>query len=245
MHDMLSYFSRDPVYRKFHHDKLTFALMYAFTENFVLVFSHDEVVHMKGSMIGKMPGDDWRRFANLRALYALMFAFPGKKLLFMGNEFGQWGEWNHDKSLDWHLLQYEPHRRLQACVRDLNHLYQKTRQMHSIDFHHSGFEWIDFADSDHSIISFMRKSKDSEDPLIVVGNFTPVPRTGYRIGVPKGGKYRVIFNSDSEAYGGSNMGNGFEVAADPIEQHGRSYSLNLILPPLAVTYYCPESTTRA
>jgi 1,4-alpha-glucan branching enzyme len=243
MHDMLSYFSKDAIYRKFHHNNLTFALMYAFTENFVLAFSHDEVVHMKGSMIAKMPGDDWQKFANLRALYALMFAFPGKKLLFMGDEFGQWGEWDHDRSLDWHLLEYEPHRKLQACVRDLNHLYRENPQIHSIDFHHSGFEWIDFADSDNSIVSFLRRPKDLEAPLIVVGNFTPVPRTGYRIGVPRGGRYRVIFNSDSEAYGGSNMGNGFEVTADPIQQHGRPYSLNLIIPPLTVTYLRPESET--
>ncbi len=243
MHDILLYFSKDPVYRRYHHNSLTFAVMYAFTENFVLPFSHDEVVHTKGSMIAKMPGDDWRKFANLRALYALMYAFPGKKLLFMGDEFAQWSEWNHDSSLDWHLLQYEPHRKMQACVRDLNHLYRKTGQLHSIDFHHSGFEWIDFADSEHSVISFMRRSKDSKDPLIVAGNFTPVPRAGYRIGVPKGGKYRVLFNSDAEAYGGSNAGNGFEVTADPVRQHGQPYSLNLILPPLAVTYLLPEGRT--
>ena len=240
MHDMLSYFSKDPIHRKFHHNNLTFALMYAFSENFVLVFSHDEVVHMKGSMLGKMPGDDWRKFANLRALYAFMFAFPGKKLLFMADEFGQWGEWNCDTGLDWYLLHYDTHRKMQACVRDLNRLYQENRQMYALDFHYSGFEWIDFADSEHSIISFLRKTKDSEKPLVVVGNFTPVPRTGYRIGVPLGGKYRVIFNSDAAAYGGSNMGNGFEVMADEVEQHGRPYSLNLILPPLSVVYFLPD-----
>ncbi len=244
MHDMLSYFSKDPIYRKYHHNSLTFALMYAFTENFVLVFSHDEVVHLKGSMIAKMPGDDWRKFANLRALYALMFAFPGKKLLFMGDEFAQWNEWNNDKSLDWHLLQYEPHRKTQTCVRDLNRLYRQVPQLHSIDFHPSGFEWIDFADGDNSIVSFLRKSKNQEEPLVVVGNFTPVPRIGYRIGVPSGGKHRVLFNSDSEAYGGSNMGNGAEVTADPIEKHGRPYSLNLVLPPLSVLYLLPESPAR-
>jgi 1,4-alpha-glucan branching enzyme len=240
MHDMLAYFTKDPIYRKFHHNNLTFALVYAFTENFVLVFSHDEVVHLKGSMVAKMPGDNWQKFANLRALYALMFAFPGKKLLFMGDEFGQWSEWNCDRGLDWHLLQYEPHRKLQACVRDLNRICQENPQLHSLDFHHSGFEWIDFADSDNSIISFLRKAKDCEDPMVIVGNFTPLPRNGYRIGVSKGGKYRVLFNSDSDAYGGANMGNGFEVTAEPVEQHGRPYSLNLILPPLAVVYFLPE-----
>jgi 1,4-alpha-glucan branching enzyme len=239
MHDILAYFTKDPIYRKYHHNNLTFALVYAFTENFILVFSHDEVVHLKGSMLAKMPGDDWQKFANLRALYALMFAFPGKKLLFMGDEFGQWNEWRSDSSLDWHLLQYEPHRKLQACVRDLNRLYRETEQLHSLDFHHSGFEWIDFADSDNSIVSFLRKGKESRGPLIVVGNFTPVPRSGYRIGVPGGGRYRILFNSDSEAYGGANLGNGYEVSADPVEQHGRRHSLNLILPPLAVLYLMP------
>ncbi len=244
MHDMLSYFSKDPIFRKYCHNNLTFALMYAFTENFVLVFSHDEVVHMKGSMITKMPGDDWRKFANLRALYALMFSFPGKKLLFMGNEFAQWSEWNYDRSLDWHLLYYEPHQKMQDCVRDLNRLYREIPQMYSVDFHPSGFEWIDFADSDSSIVSFLRKSKGEEHALIVVGNFTPVPRTDYRIGVPEGGMYRVLFNSDSRVYGGSNMGNGHEVAADPIQQHGRPYSLNLTLPPLSVVYLLPAGAVK-
>ncbi len=236
MHDMLSYFAKDPVHRKFHHSNLTFALMYAFTENFVLVFSHDEVVHMKGSLLSKMPGDPWQKFANLRALYALMYAFPGKKLLFMGGEFGQWEEWNHDKSLDWHLLNYEPHRRLQACVKDLNRLYRELPQLHRIDFHYSGFEWIDFADSDQSIISFMRKAGDAEDFVVVVGNFTPVPRMEYRVGVPLPGTYRSLFNSDSEIYGGSNVGNGYQVEAEAHYAQGRPYSLNLNLPPLGVVY---------
>jgi len=236
MHDMLSYFAKDPVHRKFHHSNLTFALMYAFTENFVLVFSHDEVVHMKGSLLSKMPGDAWQKFANLRALYALMYAFPGKKLLFMGGEFGQWEEWNHDKSLDWHLLNYEPHRRLQACVKDLNRLYRELPQLHRIDFHYSGFEWIDFADSDQSIISFMRKAGGAEDFVVVVGNFTPVPRMEYRVGVPLPGTYQSLFNSDSEIYGGSNVGNGNLVEAEAHHAQGRPYSLNLNLPPLGVVY---------
>jgi 1,4-alpha-glucan branching enzyme len=236
MHDMLSYFSKDAIFRKYHHNNLTFALMYAFTENFILVFSHDEVVHMKGSLLSKMPGDDWQKFANLRALYALMFAFPGKKLLFMGDEIGQWGEWNHDHSLDWHLLQYEPHRKLQACVRDLNHIYRALPQLHTIDFHYSGFEWIDFADSDQSIISFLRKTRGHEDIVVISGNFTPVPRIGYRVGVPFPGRYRVIFNSDSDAYWGSNVGNAETVVADSLSWQGRPFSLSLNLPPLGVVY---------
>jgi 1,4-alpha-glucan branching enzyme len=241
MHDMLSYFSKDPIHRRFHQSNLTFALLYAFTENFALVFSHDEVVHMKGSMISKMPGDDWQKFANLRALYAYMYAFPGKKLLFMGDEFGQWSEWNSDCGLDWNLLQYDPHRKLQACVRDLNRLYRELPQLHTVDFHYSGFEWIDFADSDHSIASFLRNAADYQNSVIVVGNFTPVPRTGYRIGVPRGGPYNVLFNSDAEAYGGGNMGNGHTVQAEPIGCQGRPYSLNLTLPPLAVLYLQAET----
>ncbi len=244
MHDMLVYFSKDPVFRKFHHNKLTFALMYAFTENFVLVFSHDEVVHLKGSMIGKMPGDHWQKFANLRSLYGLMYAFPGKKLIFMGGELGQYGEWNHDASLDWHLLEYEPNRRLQTCLRDLNRLYRELPQFHSIDFHYSGFEWIDFADSDQSIISFLRKARDPDDFIVVVGNFTPVPRLGYRIGVTQPGVYQILFNSDSEAYWGSNVGNGSQVAADEVSWQGKPYSLNLNLPPLAVIFLRHEKVQR-
>jgi 1,4-alpha-glucan branching enzyme len=241
MHDMLSYFSKDPIHRRYHQNDLTFALMYAFTENFALVFSHDEVVHMKGSMITKMPGDYWQRFANLRALYSYMYAFPGKKLLFMGDEFGQWGEWDHECGLDWNLLEYDSHSKLQACVRDLNRLYKELPQLHSVDFHHSGFEWIDFADNDHSIVSFLRNASNFQNSIIVVGNFTPVPRMGYRIGVPQGGVYRVLFNSDSEAYGGGNMGNGHRVQAEQINCHGRPYSLNLTLPPLAVLYLQAET----
>jgi 1,4-alpha-glucan branching enzyme len=186
-------------------------------------------------MLGKMPGDDWRKFANVRALYSLMFAFPGKKLLFMGSEIGQWTEWDHDRSVEWHLLEYSPHARLQLCVRDLNHLYGALAQLHSIDFQYAGFEWIDFADVGNSIISFIRKSADNEDPLIVVGNFTPVPRTGYRVGVPNEGPYRVIFNSDSAAYGGSDMGDVI-VMAENIACQGKPSSIILTLPPLAVVY---------
>ncbi len=236
MHDTLLYFSKDPIHRKYLHNNLTFALMYAFSENFVLVLSHDEVVHMKRSMIAKMPGDAWQKFANLRALYALMYAFPGKQLLFMGNEFGQWDEWDHNRSLDWHLLEHDPHRKLQACVRDLNRLNQDLPQLHAVDFHHSGFEWIDFADSDQSIISFLRKAGDSREVVIVIGNFTPVPRFGYRVGVPYPGSYRVLFNSDWDAYGGSNLGPEDVTAAEEREWQGKPCSLALTLPPLAVMY---------
>jgi 1,4-alpha-glucan branching enzyme len=214
--------------------------MYAFTENFVLVFSHDEVVHMKGSMILKMPGDDWQRSANLRALYALMYAFPGKKLLFMGGEFGQWAEWNHDKGLDWFLLGHERHHRLQSCVRDLNRLYRNLPQLHAVDFDFTGFEWIDFADAEQSVISFMRKAGDPADFVLVVGNFTPLPRAAYRVGVPSAGEYVVVFNSDGSAYGGSNLGDGPVVVAERFECQGRPYCLSLTLPPLAVVYLRPR-----
>jgi 1,4-alpha-glucan branching enzyme len=240
MHDMLSYFSKSPIHRKYHHNNLTFALLYAFSENFTLVLSHDEVVHMKGSMIGKMPGDDWQKFANLRALYSWMYAFPGKKLLFMGGEFAQWQEWRWEQSLDWHLLQHDRHRNLRACVRDLNRLYKDLPQLHESDFSHTGFEWIDFADSDNSIVAFMRRTPGASVPLVVAANFTPVPRKGYRIGAPVAGTYRVLFNSDSEAYGGGNMGSGNSVVAEPTNYQGRPFSLCLTLPPLAVVYLKPE-----
>ncbi|NWG14248.1 MAG: 1,4-alpha-glucan branching protein GlgB [Acidobacteria bacterium] len=244
MHDTLVYFSKDPIYRKYHHNSLTFAVWYAFSENFVLVFSHDEVVHMKGSMIGKMPGDEWQKFANLRALYSFMFAFPGKKLLFMGNEFGQWAEWSNDRSLDWYLLRYEPHQRLQKCVRDLNRLYRELPQFHSTDFQHWGFRWIDFADSDQSVISFERRGQDPEDTIMVVGNFTPVPRPDYRIGLDRCGTYDVIFNSDSGYYGGSNYGNWGVVSAREGGFQGRPASVVLDLPPLAVMYLRRRSAVR-
>jgi 1,4-alpha-glucan branching enzyme len=210
--------------------------MYAFTENFVLVLSHDEVVHLKRSLLDKMPGDLWNKFANLRSLYALMCAFPGKKLLFMGGEFGQWEEWNHDESLQWHLLGNDFHRSLQACVHDLNWLYRSLNPLHAIDFHYAGFEWIDFSDNENSVISFIRKSVDQRDAVIVVGNFTPVPRAGYRVGVPEAGFYREIFNSDSAVYGGSNLGNTGGVFSEALSSHGRPHSLQLTLPPLAVLF---------
>ena len=236
MHDNLEYFSLDPVHRKHHQNKITFGLVYAFHENFVLVLSHDEVVHGKKSLIDKMPGDDWQRFANLRALYGFMYGHPGKKMLFMGGEFGQWWEWNHDDSLQWHLCQYGPHAGLQRYVRDLNWLYRNEPALYEVDFDWTGFQWIDFHDAENSVIAFMRKAKDQTHTVLCICNFTPVPRHEYRIGVPSLGWYRELMNSDAEAYGGSNLGNGGRVMADPIESHGLPNSISLILPPLSVLY---------
>ncbi len=235
MHDMLVYFSRDPIHRVYHHNNLTFALLYAFTERFLLPFSHDEVVHGKAAMLSKMPGDDWQKFANLRLLLGLMYGFPGKKLLFMGTEFGQWAEWHHDYSLEWHLLQWEPHQGLQRWMKDLNSLYHAQLPLFQVDFHYSGFEWIDFEDKASSIISFERKAEDGS-AVIAVYNFTPVPRMGYRIGVREPGAYRELLNSDGASYGGGNMGNGGWIQSDPVPIHGRNHSLKLTLPPLAVLF---------
>ncbi|MBI5195776.1 MAG: 1,4-alpha-glucan branching protein GlgB [Nitrospirae bacterium] len=234
MHDTLVYFTKDPVHRKYHHNNLTFSLLYAFTENFVLVLSHDEVVHGKCSMLDKMPGDFWQRFANLRLLYGLMYSHPGKKLLFMGGEIGQWVEWRFNESLEWQLLQYEPHLKLQRYVKDLNSIYKREPALYEIDFHHTGFEWIDFNDWEHSAVSFMRKAKNPDDFVVAALNFTPVPRGGYRIGVPKEGFYKEIINSDSGIYWGSNIGNSGGVHAEPIPWHGEPFSLNLTLPPLGM-----------
>ncbi len=240
MHDTLEYFSADPVHRKFHHNNLTFSLLYAFHENFVLPLSHDEVVHGKASLLSKMPGDLWQKFANLRLLYGFMYGHPGKKLLFMGGEFGPWREWNHDESLDWHLLQFDSHRLLQEYLRDLNRLYRTERAFYEIDFQWTGFEWIDFRDWEESIVSFLRRAKNPRDFLVFVCNFTPVPRSGYRIGVPEPGRYREILNSDSAAYGGSNLGNAGGATAEPMPWQGRPYSLNLNLPPLGILVLKPE-----
>lgn len=236
MHDTLLYFSKDPIHRSHHQGDLTFALLYAFTERFLLPLSHDEVVHGKRSLLEKMPGDDWQKFANLRALYALMFAFPGKKLLFMGMELGQRNEWNHEASVDWHLLQYDSHSGLLRCIDDLHSVYRREPCLVEADFDPSGFEWIDFQDEGGSIISFLRKSRDGRERVVIVCNFTPVPRTGYRIGVPDPGIYREILNSDSSYYGGGNVGNSGEIKAESIPHHNRQYSLNLSLPPLGVLY---------
>jgi len=239
MHDMLEYFSRDPVYRKYHHNNLTFSLLYAFSENFVLVLSHDEVVHGKCSMLNKMPGDMWQKFANLRALYGFMFTHPGKKLMFMGNEIGQWDEWNHDKSLDWHLLNYTPHKCLQKYLMDLNIIYKSEPSLFELDYSYKGFEWIDFRDADSSIISFIRKARNSEDHLVIVCNFTPVPRKNYRFGVPSMCFYKEILNSDSRIYWGSNMGNSGGVFSENIPWHKQPFSINITLPPLSVIIFKP------
>ncbi len=239
MHDMLNYVREDPIHRKYHSGTLTFSLLYAFHENFVLPFSHDEVVHGKRSMVDKMPGDLWRKFANLRLLYAYMYAHPGKKLLFMGCEFGQWEEWNHDVSLSWHLLQWDSHRGLQELVRHLNRLYASTGALHEVDFRPEGFEWIDFRDVDNSIVSFLRRGKEPGDDLVCVFNFTPVVREGYRVGVPGSGFYREVLNSDSALYGGSNVGNGGGSHAEPVSWNNRPWSVTLSLPPLGALYLRP------
>jgi len=237
MHDILEYFSKDPIHRRFHHRNLTFVLLYAFTERFVLPLSHDEVVHGKGSLLGKMPGDIWQKFANLRLLFALMYAFPGKKLLFMGGEIGQWDEWSHEKSLDWHLLAYAPHTGVQDMMADLGAIYARERALHEVDFHYSGFEWVDFHDEASSIISFDRKSADGTESVTAVFNFTPVPRSGYRMGVREAGTYAELFNSDAARYGGSNVGNYGEVRSEPVLSHGRDNSLVVTLPPLGALYF--------
>ena len=229
MHDTLNYFNKDPIYRRFHHENLTFGLLYAFSENFTLPFSHDEVVHGKGSMINKMPGDHWQKFANLRLLYTYMFCYPGKKLLFMGGEFAQYNEWNEADSLSWHLTEEPAHQGIMTLVKDLNGLYKNSRALYFFDFDAKGFEWIDCHDNDQSIISFIRRYQDEH--YIIILNFTPVPRDNYRLGVPVQGNYREIFNSDSEYYGGSNMGNG-HISVENTPWMGRPYSIALRLPPL-------------
>jgi 1,4-alpha-glucan branching enzyme len=235
MHDTLEYMSRDSIFRSYHHDRLTFRMIYAFNENFMLPLSHDEVVHGKGSLLGKMPGDEWRRFANLRLLYGYMFANPGKKLLFMGGEFGQVPEWDHDSSLEWHVLQYPPHAGLHAWVRDLNRLYQTQNALHVRDFRSDGFEWIDANDALNSVVSFVRLGSAGE-LILVVCNFTPIPRYAYRVGVPQGGSWIELLNSDAAEYGGSNVGNLGNVVAERTPVHGRPWSLPLTLPPLATIF---------
>ena len=240
MHDTLQYFSQDPIHRKYHHNQLTFRMLYGFTENFVLPLSHDEVVHGKGSLIGKMPGDEWQRFANLRLLFGYMFGQPGKKLLFMGDEFGQVREWTHDSSLEWDVLQYPVHFGLQNWVEQLNRLYAQEPALHELDNDPKGFEWIDCNDSAASTLSLLRKGKSSQQTIVVVCNFTPVPRVGYLLGVPAGGYWRELLNSDGKEYGGSGMGNAGGVMAEEEPVHGRAFSLNLILPPLAALFLKAE-----
>jgi 1,4-alpha-glucan branching enzyme len=237
MHDTLEYMSQDPLFRKYHHDKLTFRTLYAFHENFVLPLSHDEVVYGKGSLLGKMPGDEWQRFANLRLLFGYMYAQPAKKLLFMGGEFGQWREWVHDESLQWDLLQYAPHAGLRRWVTELNRLYRSEPALHEFDCHPGGFEWIDCHDAASSVVSLIRRGKSTDDIVLVACNFTPVPRHNYRVGAPRGGFWREILNSDANDYGGSGQGNLGGVEAVPIGLHGRPYSLTLTLPPLAAVVF--------
>ncbi|HEY7386915.1 MAG TPA: 1,4-alpha-glucan branching protein GlgB [Bryobacteraceae bacterium] len=239
MHDTLDYISKDPVYRSYQHNKLTFSLVYAFSENFILPLSHDEVVYGKGSMIAKMPGDDWRKFANLRLLYGFMIGHPGKKLLFMGGEFGQWAEWNHDASLDWHLLQSPFHAGLLRWMRDLNTFYRGEPSLYEVDFDASGFEWVDCNDFERSVVSFLRKGKDPNNVTLFVCNFTPVPRNNYRVGVPFDVEWKEMLNSDAPLYGGSGQGNMGGATASPLPIHGRPYSLNMTIPPLAVVVFRP------
>lgn len=239
MNDTLKYFSNDPIFRKYKTQDLTFSLLYSFSENFILSFSHDEVVYGKKSLLNKMTGDMWQKFANIRALYGYMYGHPGKKLIFMGSEFGQWNEWCFFRSLDWHLLESESHSKLRKYVSDLNSLYRKEPALYEVDVDWRGFEWIDFQDHDNSVISFVRKAKNPEDFLVFVFNFTPVPRYGYKIGVPKEGFYKEIFNSDSALYWGSNIGNAGGVKAYNEPSHGKRCSMNLVLPPLSVLIFKP------
>jgi 1,4-alpha-glucan branching enzyme len=237
MHDTLDYFSRNPIHRKYHHEQLTFSIWYAFYENFVLSLSHDEVTHGKGSLLTKMPGDDWQKFANLRLLLGYMYAHPGKKLLFMGNEFGQWREWDHERSLDWDLLEHVPHRGMQHWIRDLNRAYREEPALHAIDFEEGGFEWIDVGNWEESVITFLRKTKSLADSILVAGNFTPVPRYNYRVGVPSSGYWRELLNSDAEDYGGSGLGNLGGVEANDESSHGHRRSIIVTLPPLSIVLF--------
>jgi 1,4-alpha-glucan branching enzyme len=234
MNDFLRFMEENPIHRKYHFSLITFSLMYAFSERFVLPLSHDEVVHGKGSLIDKMPGDAWQKAANLRVAFGLMWGHPGKQLVFMGGELGQWLEWNESRALDWNLLDYPLHKGIQQWVRDLNRLYQREPALWERDFTYEGFEWIDFHDADNTVVSFLRRGDNPEDEVVFVCNFTPVPRVNYRVGVPQPGWYRELLNSDAECYGGSNVGNAGGVDAEPIEAQHRAHSLCLTLPPLGV-----------
>src|SRR5207244_5140696 len=232
MHDFLEYMSLDPIHRRFHHGNITFSLLYAFTEHFILVLSHDEVVHGKRSLLSKMPGDEWQKFANLRMFYAWMYGQPGKKLLFMGGEFGQWREWNHDTGLDWHLLDLPKHDGLRRLVQHLNYIYKNEPALWQQDDTYNGFDWIDFHDAENSVVSFLRKSRDG-DIIAFVVNATPVVRYNYRLGVPELGFYRELINTDAETYGGSNVGNFGGVQTQDFPWMGREHSVLIHLPPLA------------
>ncbi len=245
MHDTLEYFAKDPIYRMYNHEMLTFSLIYAFNENFMLPLSHDEVVHGKGSLLAKMPGDEWQKFANLRALFSYMFTHPGKKLLFMGGEFAQSWEWYHDASLSWDLLQYDYHHGIQKLVRDLNKLYKNNPALYELDFQAEGFEWIDWHDHENSVISYRRKASDPKGDMIVVCNFTPVPRYNYRVGVPRGGFWEEVLNSDAKEYNGSGQGNMGGIEAAPVSFHGKyDWSLSATLPPMAVLVFQQNQEQR-
>jgi 1,4-alpha-glucan branching enzyme len=241
MHDTLEYMKRDAIHRKYHQGELTFRAIYAWHENFVLPLSHDEVVHGKGSIASKMPGDDWQKLANLRALYAYMWATPGKKLLFMGGDLGTWKEWNHDASLDWDLEHHENHRGVQRLVRELNRVYRDEPALHELDCDPRGFEWVHTMDAENSVLAFVRKAKShpADAPVLVVLNFTPMPRPNYRIGIDQPGWWREIINTDAGEFWGSNTGNLGAVEATPVAIHGRPFSLNLTLPPLGALYLKP------
>jgi 1,4-alpha-glucan branching enzyme len=234
MHDMLAYFSQDPIYRKYHQNSITFSLLYAFTENFVLPISHDEVVHGKRSLLAKMPGDEWQRFANARAFLCYMYFHPGKKLLFMSSEIGQYEEWNSNASVRWGLLEFDYHRKLQGLVMELNRFYREHPALYQVDFHYSGFEWVDFRDADNSVIAFIRRAEDPTDYLMLCCNFTPQVHHNYMFGVPEEGIYDEIFNSDWECFGGSGVVNKEGIHAEEVPRHDRKYSISITLPPLAV-----------
>jgi len=242
MHDTLDFMAHDPIHRRYHHNELTFSLWYAFTENFVLPLSHDEVVYGKKSLISKMPGDRWQQFANLRLLFGWMWAHPGKKLLFMGGEFGQWREWNHDRALDWHLAADHDHAGMQRWVADLNRTYRGEAALHRRDFDGSGFEWIDGNDSENSVVTFLRWPDEGGRPILVACNFTPMVREGYRIGLPLAGGWREVLNSDAPEYGGSGVGNLGRVESEETPWHGRMNSARVTLPPLGVVMFTPEES---
>ena len=233
----------DPVYRKFHHNELTFRGLYQFTENFVMPLSHDEVVHGKGSLLGKMPGDEWQAFANMRLLLANQWMQPGKKLMFMGGDFGQWSEWDHDSSLDWHLTGFPPHEGLQRLVTELNRLYREEPALHELDLEPSGFEWVVADDSENSVLAFLRRGRGASEVVAVLFNFTPVPRHSYRVGLPSGGRWLEVLNTDAEHFGGSGQGNLGEVRSVPVPSHQFLHSAAVTIPPLGavVLKYAPES----
>ncbi|MBD3297768.1 MAG: 1,4-alpha-glucan branching enzyme, partial [candidate division Zixibacteria bacterium] len=237
MHDTLLYMSHNPIYRQYHHNELTFRMLYAFYENFALPLSHDEVVHGKGSLLNKMPGDEWQQFANLRLLFGYMYGQAGKKLLFMGAELAQWSEWYHETSLDWHLTEYAPHAGMMQWVGDLNRAYRELPALHELDSEQQGFEWIDCSDAQQSVISLLRKSRDGSQEVAIVANFTPVPRERYRVGLPRGGYWHERLNSDAKCYGGSGVGNGGGIEAIEKSHHGRPYSADVTVPPLGVVVF--------